>query len=159
VAIHSVQGVRPQPPVLLQTFFNPVQAHLAMAHLQSLGIPAALQDHHLLSMAGHLAGAVGGIKLWVPGHCAHQAADALRGAQAVVWPEPPLDSALSARAARAEPSPPHNALRVVPLALWTGALQLVLQCARLPLSTAFTVGTLLLLAAWSTHRGACQRHA
>ena len=51
--------------VLLQSFALPMEAELARGRLLASGIEAKLSDQHTVSMAWHLADAMGGIKLRV----------------------------------------------------------------------------------------------
>jgi hypothetical protein len=158
VATHSVrEPPRPAPPVLVQSFSHPLQAQLALGHLHSLGIPAALQDLNLLSVAGHLTHAVGGIKLWVPGVVAAEARTALLGAQAVAWPEEPQDAAAPSQA-RLVPPPLAHAL---PLGGWAALLQVVMVWAgaRIPLDAALMLAGMFMLVGWNLGRGVQRRHA
>lgn len=60
VAEHS-----PEEWVLLRSFAMPMEAELARGRLLAAGIEAKLADQHTVSMAWHLADAMGGIKLRV----------------------------------------------------------------------------------------------
>lgn len=51
--------------VLLSSFALPMEAELARGRLLAAGIDAKLADQHTVSMAWHLADAMGGIKLQV----------------------------------------------------------------------------------------------
>jgi hypothetical protein len=55
----------PENWVLLQSFAVPMEAELAKGRLLASGIEAKLSDQHTVSMAWHLADAMGGIKLRV----------------------------------------------------------------------------------------------
>lgn len=73
----------PARPVVVRTYAHVVEAELALGHLHSVDIPATLKDVHTLSVAGHLTGAMGGIKLVVPEDLAHRAQQALDDVQVV----------------------------------------------------------------------------
>lgn len=59
------QEQAPETWVLLQSFAVPMEAELAKGRLLASGIEAKLSDQHTVSMAWHLADAMGGIKLRV----------------------------------------------------------------------------------------------
>ena len=59
---------------VVATFDTVHEAHLAAAHLESLGIPARLVDDFLAGVATHLVPALGGIKLLVLPQHAEEAA-------------------------------------------------------------------------------------
>ena|SRR5688572_22263887 len=59
--------------IVVETFTNPLDAHVARGLLESEGIPAILHSEHLVSVIWPLANALGGVRLQV---AEHRAADA-----------------------------------------------------------------------------------
>lgn len=73
--------------VELSRFGSPVEAELARGRLQCAGIDARLHDVHTVSIAWHLAHAMGGIRLSVPAHEQERARELLDTAPRVVLEE------------------------------------------------------------------------
>ena len=63
--------------VVVDTFTNPLDAHVARGLLESEGIPALLHSEHLVSVVWPLANALGGVRLQVAEHRAAEARDVL----------------------------------------------------------------------------------
>jgi hypothetical protein len=59
--------------VVLEAFFNPIEAQIAKAALEAAAIPAQLLDEQVCSMHLGLSIPVGGVKLAVPRCCEHEA--------------------------------------------------------------------------------------
>ena len=64
--------------VVVETYLNAVDAHLARGLLESEGIPAMLHSEHHISAFWPLANALGGVRLQVAEHRAADARDVLR---------------------------------------------------------------------------------
>lgn len=88
--------------VLLQSFAMPMEAELARGRLLASGIEAKLSDQHTVSMAWHLADAMGGIKLRV-------LEEDLERALVILESEPELPDAWDA-----ELDPPEEIAAAVP---------------------------------------------
>ena len=70
-----------RPEVTVAVYDAPHEAHLAVLHLDTLGISARLTNELVVGMAPHLGGAMGGIQVIVNGadqHEAHAALEKLR---------------------------------------------------------------------------------
>ncbi len=59
--------------VLLHSYPNYIEAHIARAALDNAGIPCWLKDEHTVTIDPILTQAIGGIKLMVPDHLAEEA--------------------------------------------------------------------------------------
>jgi hypothetical protein len=71
----------PTPEVAIAAFDAPHEAHLAVLHLDTLGISARIQNDLVVGMAPHLGGAMGGVQVLVrqdDAEDAHEALEALR---------------------------------------------------------------------------------
>jgi Putative prokaryotic signal transducing protein len=64
--------------VTIAAFSQPIEAHLARAHLESEGIPCVVGDEHLVRVDWFLSNAVGGVKVLVPAWEAEHAREVLR---------------------------------------------------------------------------------
>jgi len=64
--------------VTVAAYSQPIEAHLARAHLESEGIPCLVGDEHLVRVDWFLSNAVGGVKVLVPAWEAERARDVLR---------------------------------------------------------------------------------
>jgi hypothetical protein len=60
--------------VIIAAFRETAHAHLARGFLESAGIPAAVEDEHIVGINWLYSNAVGGVKLLVPEQQAEQAA-------------------------------------------------------------------------------------
>ena len=63
--------------VTIETYMNPLEAHIARGLLESEGIPATLGSEHHVWASWHFAQALGGVRLQVPAEYAHRARDVL----------------------------------------------------------------------------------
>ncbi len=54
----------------IATYYTPLDAHVARAQLESVGIPAVVTDEHMNAVYGHVAG---GSRLQVPSEYATKA--------------------------------------------------------------------------------------
>lgn len=63
--------------VTIDTYMNPLEAHIARGLLESEGIPATLGSEHHVWASWHFAQALGGVRLQVPAEFAHRARDVL----------------------------------------------------------------------------------
>jgi len=63
--------------VTVETYMNPLEAHIARGLLESEGIPATLGSEHHVWASWHFAQALGGVRLQVPTEFAHRARDVL----------------------------------------------------------------------------------
>jgi len=71
----------PEPEVVVGLYDAPHDAHLAILHLETLGIPARTLNDLVVGMAPHLGGGLGGIRVLVREDMAaeaHAALEALR---------------------------------------------------------------------------------
>lgn len=59
--------------VTVETFTNPVEAHIFKGLLESEGIPASLGSEHHVWSAWHFSQALGGVRLQVPAEYAYRA--------------------------------------------------------------------------------------
>ncbi|HET6604713.1 MAG TPA: DUF2007 domain-containing protein [Xanthomonadaceae bacterium] len=73
--------------VLVASFVDAVQAHIACGRLRAEQIDASVSDEHFVTANWQLSTALGGVKLWVPAAQAGQAREVLqaleRGAYAI----------------------------------------------------------------------------
>lgn len=75
------QELPPEPEVVVGIYDAPHDAHLAILHLETLGIPARTLNELVVGMAPHLGGGFGGIRVLVREEMAaeaHAALEALR---------------------------------------------------------------------------------
>lgn len=63
--------------VAVETYLNPLDAHVARGLLESEGIPATLHSEHLVTSIWPMASALGGVRLQVAEHRAAEARDVL----------------------------------------------------------------------------------
>lgn len=63
--------------IVVETYTDPLDAHVARGLLESEGIPALLHSEHLVSALWPLANALGGVRLQVAEHRAAEARDVL----------------------------------------------------------------------------------
>ncbi len=63
--------------VVVNSYINMLDAHIARGLLESEGIPATLHSEHHVSAFWPLANALGGVRLQVPEHRAEEARDVL----------------------------------------------------------------------------------
>ena len=75
------QELIPEPELVVAVYDWPHEAHLALLHLETKGIPARTLNELVVGMAPHLGGGHGGIQVLVCEELAeeaHQALEALR---------------------------------------------------------------------------------
>ena len=75
------QDPTPEPELVVAVYDAPHEAHLAILHLETIGIPARTLNELVVGMAPHLGGGGGGIQVLVCQELAeeaHQALEALR---------------------------------------------------------------------------------
>ena len=63
--------------VTIETYTNPLEAHIARGLLESEGVPATLGSEHHVWASWHFAQALGGVRLQVPAEYADRARDVL----------------------------------------------------------------------------------
>lgn len=71
------QELPPEPEVVVGIYDAPHDAHLAILHLETLGIPARTLNELVVGMAPHLGGGLGGIRVLVREDLAAEAHAAL----------------------------------------------------------------------------------
>ena len=71
------QELTPQPELVVAVYDAPHEAHLAILHLETMGIPARTLNELLVGMAPHLGGGHGGIQVLVCQELAEEAHEAL----------------------------------------------------------------------------------
>jgi hypothetical protein len=70
--------------VTIATFSFPHEAHIAKAHLDSVGIPSFVADEYTVNMYWLLSNAMGGVRLQVPAEFVAQAQEVLNGPTEIV---------------------------------------------------------------------------
>lgn len=81
MAYREPHNQEPEPEVVVGIYDAPHDAHLAILHLETLGIPARTLNELVVGMAPHLGGGFAGIRVLVPQELArdaHAALEALR---------------------------------------------------------------------------------
>jgi hypothetical protein len=63
--------------ITVETFTNPVEAHITKGLLESEGIPASLASEHHVWSAWHFSQALGGVRLQVPAEYGYRAREVL----------------------------------------------------------------------------------
>jgi hypothetical protein len=75
-------------PETVAAFDNPVMAEMAKARLESEGLAVQLADEHTVGIAGHLATAIGGVKVQVPEEDAGHAREILANLDSIDLGDP-----------------------------------------------------------------------
>jgi hypothetical protein len=93
---------KPDAIVFLESYYEPIAAHLARTRLEAAGIPCFLTNEHLVSLNRLYSHVAGGVRLHVRQRDASAAAELLRSQQPAmaILPEEPAPSAGSSSARR-----------------------------------------------------------
>ena len=81
-------GHEPVTMVTVAAYSHPLEARVALGHLEDAGIPCFLADEHIVTMNWTWSNAVGGVRLQVPESAAARAVEMLNSTAAAATLEP-----------------------------------------------------------------------